>query len=148
MLASTVQSLGIWNWWILAGILLALELLAPTFFFLWFGAAALVVGVMLLFFDISWQLQVSAFAALSVIFLAVSKLVFKRDRGVSDQLLNQRAERLLNRAFRTADGISDGQGRIRVDDTVWRVRGPDCAPGSMVKVTGIDGTVLLVEPVA
>jgi hypothetical protein len=33
---------------------------------------------------------------------------------------------------------------VRVDDTVWQVRGPDSPAGARVKVTGADGSVLVV----
>ena len=39
----------------------------------------------------------------------------------------------------------EGSGRVRIDDTVWQVRGPDAPAGARVKVTGADGPVLKVE---
>jgi inner membrane protein len=44
--------------------------------------------------------------------------------------------------------IVDGFGTIGIDDTVWRVAGPDAPAGSKVKVTRVDGAALHVEPVA
>ncbi|MFD0936463.1 NfeD family protein, partial [Methylobacterium trifolii] len=37
-----------------------------------------------------------------------------------------------------------GAGRIRFDDTLWRVSGPDLPAGARVRVTGMAGTVLTV----
>jgi membrane protein implicated in regulation of membrane protease activity len=42
--------------------------------------------------------------------------------------------------------IVDGSGTIGIDDTVWRVTGPDAPAGSRVKVTRVDGVALHVEP--
>jgi len=39
-----------WHWWILAGVLLILELTSPVFVFLWLGFAAAAVGFLLLVF--------------------------------------------------------------------------------------------------
>jgi membrane protein implicated in regulation of membrane protease activity len=39
----------------------------------------------------------------------------------------------------------DGSGTVRVDDTIWRVSGPDCPAGSKVKVVRADGASLTVE---
>jgi membrane protein implicated in regulation of membrane protease activity len=39
-----------WHWWILAGLLLVLELARPLFVFLWLGFAAAAVGFLLLMF--------------------------------------------------------------------------------------------------
>ena len=41
--------------------------------------------------------------------------------------------------------IVNGVGKIRVDDTTWKISGPDCAAGAKVLVTGVDGVVLRVE---
>ena len=41
--------------------------------------------------------------------------------------------------------IENGQGRVRVGDSEWNARGPDAAVGVHVRVTGAEGTVLLVE---
>jgi membrane protein implicated in regulation of membrane protease activity len=41
--------------------------------------------------------------------------------------------------------IVDGIGTVRIDDTVWRVTGPDCPAGSRVRVAHADGANLSVE---
>ena len=40
--------------------------------------------------------------------------------------------------------IVDGRGRLKVDDTVWLVEGPDLPAGTRVEVTGVDNTLLRV----
>jgi membrane protein implicated in regulation of membrane protease activity len=39
-----------WHWWVLAAVLVVLEILRPAFFFLWLGFAAAAVGFLLLVF--------------------------------------------------------------------------------------------------
>jgi membrane protein implicated in regulation of membrane protease activity len=41
--------------------------------------------------------------------------------------------------------IVDGAGTIRIEDTIWRVRGPDLPAGSRVKIASADGANLAVE---
>ena len=41
--------------------------------------------------------------------------------------------------------IAGGQGRIRVDDSVWRITGPDAPAGASVRVVRVDGATLVVE---
>jgi len=41
--------------------------------------------------------------------------------------------------------IVDGVGTVRIDDSVWRVSGPDCPAGSRVKIARADGANLTVE---
>jgi hypothetical protein len=41
--------------------------------------------------------------------------------------------------------ITNGHGRVKVGDSVWNARGMDAAIGTAVRVTGSDGSILLVE---
>ena len=59
--------------------------------------------------------------------------------------LNRRSDALVGRVFTLDKPIMDGSGTVRVDDTVWRVSGPDCPAGSKVKVVRADGASLMVE---
>ena len=45
-------------------------------------------------------------------------------------------------------GLQDGAGRIRLGNRDWPIRGPNLPPGAKARVTGVDGTVLLVDRVA
>ena len=59
--------------------------------------------------------------------------------------LNRRSDALVGRVFTLDKPIMDGSGTVRVDDTIWRVSGPDCPAGSRVKVVRADGASLTVE---
>ena len=142
-----IVSLGPWKWVILGAVLLGLELAVPGAFMMWLGLAAILVGVMSFAIDWSWQVQLVAFA----IFTALSVPLWRRfARKVDPQLdspyLNRRTEALVGRVFTLENPILDGVGRVRIDDTVWRVSGPDAAAGSRVKVVRADGANLTVEP--
>ena len=52
---------GVWFWWIAAGVLLFMELLAPGVFLMWLAFAAASVGIVDYFIDLSWQLELLAF---------------------------------------------------------------------------------------
>jgi len=68
-----------WNWWVLALILLVVELLAPGFFFLWMAASGFVTGCLLLLIPVlDIKLQVSIFSVLSVAAITVWKLYGKK----------------------------------------------------------------------
>jgi len=59
-----------WHWWVLAGLLIVLELASPRFFFLWIGFAAAAVGFLLLVFpSVPPVAQSMIFGGLSVIAL-------------------------------------------------------------------------------
>jgi len=68
-----------WNWWVLALVLLVVELLAPGFFFLWMAASGFVTGCLLLLIPaMDMKLQVSIFSVLSVAAITVWKLYGKK----------------------------------------------------------------------
>ena len=65
--------------------------------------------------------------------------------GRSDQpLLNQREAQYIGRKVRVTDSIAGGEGKVRVGDTVWRARGPDCSTGTWVRIVGTEGAYLTV----
>ncbi|MBL4758115.1 MAG: NfeD family protein [Rhizobiales bacterium] len=144
-LASIIDGLGVWNWWVLAGILLVLEMLSASFFFLWLGAAAAIVGLIMFFATWSWQVQVSIFAVLAILLLVASRLWFKPGGDPNGRQLNRRAARLEGRIYRLEEAIENGRGKIKVGDTVWLVRGDNAPKGANVKVVGSEGTTLHIE---
>lgn len=146
-LGSTIAELGGWSWLILAGIFLLLELAVPGVFFIWFGAAAAVVGATALVTGIAWQWQMVLFVVLSIAAAFAARNYMRNNPSDSDRpLLNKRAEQHVGRAYVLDEAIENGHGKVRIGDTVWLVEGEDLAKGESVKVTGADGTTLLVEP--
>jgi len=142
----TFAALGVWDWFIAGGLLLVLEVLAPGVFMLWLGLAALLVGIISLFVDWSWQAQFIAFAVFSVLAIPLWRRLATGVGGKTDQpFLNRRAEALVGRIFTLEKPIVDGSGTIGIDDTVWRITGSDIPAGSRVKVTRVDGTALHVQ---
>lgn len=143
------QHIDHWSWWILAIALLVLEAFAPGTFFMWMGIAAGVVGLLLLLMPgIGWEYQIVLFAALSVASIAIWRQYFRKHPVQTDQpALNRRGEQYIGRTFTLAEPIVNGQGKIRVDDTSWKVLGEDAAAGSRVRVAGVDGVQLKVESI-
>ena len=143
---ATLISLGSWNWFIAAVILFVLELLAPGAFMLWLGIAAVVVGLISIGVDWSWQAQIITFALLSVASIpAWRHFARKVEKPVDRPFLNRRAQAFVGREFTLEKPITDGVGTVKIGDTVWRVRGPDCPAGSRVRIAHADGADLSVE---
>ena len=65
----------------------------------------------------------------------------------ANAFLNRRAEALVGRVFTLEKPIVDGFGTVRIDDTIWRVAGPDVPAGSRVRVVQADGANLTVAAV-
>ncbi|MBB3658156.1 hypothetical protein FHX15_003398 [Rhizobium sp. BK650] len=150
MLAKIVGELGPWSWWVAGLVLLAAELIAPGFFLVWIGLAALAVGALsLLFWDATfwaWQLQAILFAVFAVLATFIGRRLTLRSDKTDEPFLNQRGASLVGRTATLHEPIREGRGRIRLDDTTWRVLGPDLPAGTQVKVISSNGRDLIVEP--
>lgn len=136
-----------WNWWLLGLTLILLEMLVPGVFLLWIGLAALGTGlVVMLLPELSGPWQWVLFTGLTVALLAVGWFYFRRHPPASaNPLLNRRGQQYVGRVFTLNEPIVNGRGKLRVDDTVWKVEGADCPAGVQVRVTGVDGVMLRVE---
>ena len=139
--------LNSWHWGIIAVILITIEVFAPGAFMIWLGLAAGVVSlVMLIAPDISWQTQFIIFAVLSVSSIYAWRIYAKKHPATSDQpTLNMRGAQYVDRTFTLEEPIINGQGKIKVDDSTWKIEGDDCDTGTRVRVIGVDGVVLKVE---
>lgn len=137
---------GAWSWVVAGLILLALELVVPGGVLIWLGGAALVTGLLTLFINIFWPLQFVIFGVLALVGIGLW-LKFRGPGVASDRpFLNQRANRFIGQEAVLDEPIRDGFGRLFLDDTVWRVQGPDLAAGSKVRIIEAHGALLKVEP--
>jgi len=141
------EAMDYWAWWIAALVLFVIELAAPGIVFLWLAIAAAITGfAMLLIPSMDWQIAFVLFAVLSVIAIIVGRRVWRPSNTPSaDPSLNKRAEQHVGRTFTLDTELVNGRGRIQVGDSSWMAEGPDLPAGSSVRVTGVNGSVLLVE---
>ena len=143
-----VVSLGPWSWLVLALVLAGIEVVAPGTFFIWFGAAALVVGLLALAVAMSWQVELVLFVVLSAVAVLVGRRFYGRASKEGDGFANDRLGRQVGRFAVVDRAIEGGSGHIRLDDTVWRADGPDLPVGARVRITGHRDGRFLVEPVS
>lgn len=138
-----------WYWWVIGFILLVLEILTPGYFFMWMAASGFLTGgIVLLIPATSTNMQILIFSVLSVVAIIVWKFYGKKHPTESDQpLLNKRGVQYIGRVFNLYQPIKNGEGKIKVDDSIWKVHGDDCDINSRVKVVAIRGTVFDVEKV-
>ena len=145
-MAEMFSTLGTWNWLIFGIILMALELIAPGVFLFWLGLAALLTGLVSFAFTPSWQVQILMFAVFAAAAVPVWRRVARHSAAgnANSPFLNKRADALVGRVFTLEKPIVDGAGTVRIDDTVWRVAGPDAPAGSRVRIVQADGASLTV----
>ncbi|KAB2915775.1 MAG: NfeD family protein [Hyphomicrobiaceae bacterium] len=139
-------SLGLWSWLILALLLFILETMVPGVHFLWFGIAALVVGVVAWATGMTWPWQLIAFGVISVLTVFWVRRFYRAEAAQSDLPdLNVRGQQYVGRSLVVEQAIQNGRGKVRVGDTLWQAEGPDAPAGTRVTVTAARGTVLVVE---
>lgn len=138
---------GAWGWVILGLVLIGGEVLAPGIFMLWLGLAALLTGAVVGLVDLGWQAAALVFAGFSLVAVFTGRLLTRRKGEEPDAAtgLNDRGRRLIGRVFRLEATMTGGEGRIRIDDSSWRVTGPELLAGSEVRVVRVDGATLIVE---
>lgn len=144
-MTSMFVTLGSWNWLILGLVLIGVEVLAPGVFMLWLGLAALLVGLLSFVIDMHWQMQVLLFAIFAAAAVPIWRSLARRGKSeTSNPFLNRRNDALVGRVFTLEKPIQDGSGTVRIDDTIWRVTGPDAPAGSRIRIVKADGAMLTV----
>lgn len=138
----------VWWHWIVGGLLLVvLEIVVPGVFLLWIGTGAIVTGGIVAALGIeSWEIQCLIFVPLAFISLFLGRKFILKAAPSENSTLNRRLAGYIGRRAEVAQAIVNGKGRIRLGDTLWIVQGPDCPEGTMVAVTGVDGSELVVTP--
>ena len=146
-IAGSFEALGAAWSWVIAGLVLAgAEILVPGVFLIWLGSrrpryrarcggTAVAPG----------RGQTLLFAGLAIVLVGIATRLHRRGAGPAGSNLNRPDRGLIGRAGVLDEPVVQGAGRIRFDDTLWRIEGPDLPAGARVRVTGIDGTVLRVE---
>ena len=138
----------VYFWFGVALALMAAETIVPGAFLLWFGLAALVMGVVVLVIpDLSVLWQATLFAVLSIVAVLVYRKFFRSvvETLGEQPLLNRKVDQMVGRTFVLHEPIVNGFGKVRVNDALWTVTGPDLPAGTRIQVMGADGPTLKVQ---
>lgn len=145
-ITALLTALGPWSWLILAALLFVLESVVPGVHFLWFGIAAMIVGVLAFATGFTFPWQLVAFALISVATVFWVRRYTTPESATSDLPdLNVRGAQLIGRTVLVEEPIANGRGKVRVGDTLWGAEGQDAPKGTQVKITRVNGTMLVVE---
>lgn len=145
-----LTQLNHWHWLAFGLCLLAVELIGTAGYFLWLGISALIVGVIVVFLPIGWQLQWMSFASFSLIttWLWWRKQLSTDKQDDAHRELNQKDKQLIGKTSVVEQDVDAGQFRLMLGDTTWTA---ECdvplKAGMRVKVVHVDGIVVKVEPV-
>lgn len=133
--------------WLIGGVaLLIAEVVAPGFFLIFVGAAAIATGLFAVLFDLGLVAQLALFVLYLGLAVMVGRRVYAMRSGESaDPMLNDRAARLVGRTVTVVEDVDEHGGRVRVGDGEWSARGGPAERGERVTIVGIDGNCLRVE---
>ena len=135
--------------WLIGGVLLLIaELIAPGFFLVFIGGAAIATGLVSMLVGIPVAAQLAIFSILAFLSARVGgryAYSYRYDYS-SDPLLNDRVKRMLGNVVVVVEPVDANGGRVRVGDSVWSARGGPAAVGDRVRIVDVDGNCLKVEP--
>lgn len=136
-------------WWAIGGLLLLIaEVIAPGFFLVFIGAAAIATGLFTLLFGLGLAPQLVLFVLYTALAVMVGKRWYAEPHdGDQRHAINEPAKRLIGRTVTAVTDVDDHGGRVRVGDGEWNARGGPASAGDRLTVTGVEGNCLTVEPV-
>lgn len=140
-----------WHWAVVGLLLILLEFITPGVYVCWIGLGALLTAISVFIWpnlSVSGELLVfSVFSVIAMIAgIRVYRALFKVKPLANGEHINQGAEQFIGQTYVVCDGIKDGQGKIKIGDSVWiAVCDTDIPKGTKVKVVKVNGTVLQVE---
>jgi len=134
-----------WLWLALGILLVAVEILAPSFIVIWPGLAAMGMAVLVwLAPGFSGQALIAIFAALSIALLFGGRALMARvEHDVPQTTLNARGKSMIGREA-TVLSVSGSQGKVEIDGVQWPATWETHAPeeGQRVTVTEASGVSL------
>ena len=136
-----------WLWLIGGILLLAAEIAAPGFFLIFIGVAAIAAGLFTLLFGLGAAAQLALFALYAVLAVMAGRRFYANHAPDHDGArINDPAGRMVGRMVTVVSEIDEHQGRVKVGDSEWSARGGPASVGERVRITGVEGNCLKVEP--
>lgn len=141
-------TLSHWTWFVIALVLLGLEMAAPGVVFLWMAiASAIVGGIVFVLPDLGWENQFIIFSVLSIISVIAGRNFLKKNPIEStDVTLNKRGHQYIGQTYNLIRDMENGKSKVRIGDSNWSVEGDfEAKENDKVRVTGVNVTILKVE---
>ena len=153
ILLSILRDLGPYAWFIVGALFLIAEVVLPGVNLIWFGLAASATGASVLLWPVlsgallGWQGQMLAFMLFAAVSVLLARTIASRRDDDGADRVNRDPSAYVGRELVLAEPIVGGSGRATWGDSLWRVSGPELPAGMRVRVVGVEGNMLRVEPV-
>ena len=145
------EHIAYWHWIVFGIALAAIEIFVPSFFMLWLGVSAIVVGLITWFLPISFVVQMLIWGVLSIICLVGwFKFVSPKMKDVSNSGMAKEA--MFGKVGTVLEFNSElSRGKLRfpaplMGEDEWRfIFEGNLSPGDKVTVSDISGNDLIVK---
>ncbi len=136
-----------WAWTVLTAALGLAEIHAPGTYLIWIALGAGLTAASEAVYGLSVSAQVGTFAMASALSCVVGYFVYRhidlRQQGGAP--LNQRDFSTIGRRGVVSSTFANGEGKVRLGDTVWLAEGPNLTEGTPVVVKSVRGARVVVE---
>jgi membrane protein implicated in regulation of membrane protease activity len=136
-----------WWWAAAAAIIAILELHAPGYYLIWLAVGAALTATLESLIGLSLSGQLFVFAVASGLSCLAGYFAY-RNLGVFDKFaagINQKGVSMVGTRGIVSVDLANGQGKVRLGDSVWLAEGPDLPAGTPIRVTAVRNTVVIVE---
>lgn len=139
-----------WVWAVLAIVIGFAELHMPGGYLIWIALGAAITALLDAMLGLSLTAQLVTFIVASAVSCVGGSFVYRRlnQRASKGDTLNQRDQRMIGTQGIVCETFVNGQGKVRIGDTVWLAEGPPLDEGTPVTVKAVRGTWVIVEPAA
>lgn len=147
------EGLAYWHWLILGMVLLGAEMFISGFIIFWFGASALVVGLLVLLVPISFKFQLLIWSVLAISSVVIWNRYIRpgwKDRSfsgmASEALLGQVGMVLESNRGRNRGRLRFPAPILGEDEWIFMCQ-DEISVGTRVRVRELSGNTLIVEPI-
>lgn len=134
-----------WHWLMLALVLIIAESLGAAGFLIALSLSAAATAFCAWLGDCMVTTQLLFFSFYSVLFAFIWWQLISRKAEQNPNLINQPLEQFIGQTAFLISPISNGVGKVRLNDSVWLVTGAELPAGQTVIIIGTKNGLLLVE---
>lgn len=133
-----------WHWFMLAILLLVLELLKTQGYLLWLSVDAAIVAIInWLAPNLTWPYALVIFILLGILSCAWWYRALKKKPVQINKL---RAKQYFGRVYTLEKPVKKGKGQLEIDGLIWFVQSEqDLAKGDKIRIKSANGVVLIIE---
>jgi hypothetical protein len=148
-----VTQIGYLGWFTVGLVFVLLEMAVPGVYLIWFGCSAFVMGVLVLFLELTPTETIVTFALISGVFSGIGwylygKILHRTNVPEKYKYLNDMAGAYVGKIYNLSEDVTDGRSKAKIGDGFWIVEiSENLKKGDKIRITGVkDGVILEAEP--